>query len=201
MTRATEHGLRLTKPWGDSAPYDFAVDHHGHFLRVQVKCTFQKRENNSYRCCIGQNGVPYDPSELDFFAAYVMPADAWYILPLAATHRQPDILTNPSPCFLLVPLLLVPPTHPPQPHRQNHRGRAALPAPRKPSQWNPGFSPGERICELDFFAAYVIPADAWYILPWRPLPTRHPPLPPPKEIKIRPISRSLAPADETSLRL
>jgi hypothetical protein len=29
MARAAEHGLRVTKPWGDSAPYDFAIEHNG----------------------------------------------------------------------------------------------------------------------------------------------------------------------------
>ena len=94
MTRATEQGLRVTKPWGDSAPYDFAVDHNGRFLRVQVKCTTCKR-GNSYKCHLDSNGVPYAPDDIDFIAAYVIPANAWYILPLAATHRQPDILLTP----------------------------------------------------------------------------------------------------------
>jgi hypothetical protein len=33
--RAMELGFILTKPCGDNAPYDFAADHHGHFLRIQ----------------------------------------------------------------------------------------------------------------------------------------------------------------------
>ena len=94
MARTAEHGLYITKPWGDSAPYDFAVDHNGHFVRVQVKCTLYKR-GNSYKCHVGANGVPYSPARVDFIAAYVIPADAWYILPLAATNRQPDILLTP----------------------------------------------------------------------------------------------------------
>jgi hypothetical protein len=39
MARAAELGLRVTKPWGDNAPYDFAVESDGHFLRIQIKCT------------------------------------------------------------------------------------------------------------------------------------------------------------------
>jgi hypothetical protein len=35
MTSATELGFRVTKPWGDSAPYDLATDHLGRFRRVQ----------------------------------------------------------------------------------------------------------------------------------------------------------------------
>jgi hypothetical protein len=95
MQRVTQLGLILTKPWGDSAPYDFAVDHLGHFLRIQVKCTLQRREKQSYRCCLDHNGSPYTSAQIDFFAAYVIPADVWYILPLAATHSQPDILLSP----------------------------------------------------------------------------------------------------------
>jgi hypothetical protein len=47
MTRATELGLRVTKPWGDNAPYDLAVEANGRFLRVQVKCT-RFRRGRSY---------------------------------------------------------------------------------------------------------------------------------------------------------
>ena len=39
MACAAENGLRVTKPWGDCSSYDFAVEHNGHFLRVQVKST------------------------------------------------------------------------------------------------------------------------------------------------------------------
>ena len=114
--RATERGLILARPCGDCAPYDFIVacperaitgkgacperansdrrDHHGHFLRVQVKCTVFHR-GNSYKCHLDHNGSPYTSAQIDFFAAYVIPADTFYILPLAATHSQPDILLSP----------------------------------------------------------------------------------------------------------
>jgi hypothetical protein len=103
--RATEQGLILAKPCGDCAPYDFLVacperpnrdrsDHQGHFLRVQVKCTIFHR-GNSYKCHLDHNGIPYTPAQIDFFAAYVVPADTFYILPLAATNNQPDVLLTP----------------------------------------------------------------------------------------------------------
>jgi hypothetical protein len=92
--RASEQGLILAKPCGDNAPYDFAVDHGGHFLRVQVKCTLYQR-GNSYKCHLDHNGIPYTPNLIDFFAAYVIPADTFYILPLAATNNQSDILLTP----------------------------------------------------------------------------------------------------------
>jgi hypothetical protein len=112
--RATERGLILARPCGDCAPYDFIVacperaitgkracperansDRRGHFLRVQVKCTVFHR-GNSYKCHLDHNGIPYTPAQIDFFAAYVIPADTFYILPLAATHSQPDILLSPQ---------------------------------------------------------------------------------------------------------
>jgi hypothetical protein len=41
MTRAAEHGVMVSKPWGDSAPYDFMIEHNGRVLRVQVKSTMR----------------------------------------------------------------------------------------------------------------------------------------------------------------
>src|SRR5438876_2244079 len=42
MARAAEHGLSVSKPWGDSQRYDVTVEHNGRFLRVQVKSTVAK---------------------------------------------------------------------------------------------------------------------------------------------------------------
>jgi len=94
MARAAQLGLRVTKPWGDSAPYDFAVEHNGHFLRVQVKCTLFRR-GRSYKCHLDSNGHAYTPEQIDFIAAYVIPTDTWYVLPIAALAGRPDILLTP----------------------------------------------------------------------------------------------------------
>ncbi len=94
MTRATELGFRVSKPWGDSAPYDIVVDSTGRFFRVQVKCTLFHR-GKSYKCHLDSNGRPYTPDQIDFIAAYVIPTGTWYILPIKATHGQPDILLTP----------------------------------------------------------------------------------------------------------
>ena len=94
MTRATELGFRVSKPWGDSSPYDLVTDHRGRFRRVQVKCTIFHR-GNSYKCHLDSNGVPYSPEDIDFIAAYVIPTDTWYILPIRATNGQSDLLLTP----------------------------------------------------------------------------------------------------------
>jgi hypothetical protein len=55
--------------------------------RVQVKCSTQLLNGlyrvNAHRRINGR-AVPYLPSEIDFFAAYIIPEDTWYIIPLAA---------------------------------------------------------------------------------------------------------------------
>ena len=83
MARASEHGLHICKPWGDSRRYDFAVEHEGKFLRVQVKSTTCKR-NNSYICTLRSHHTrPYSNTQIDFVAAYVIPKNVWFIFPVA----------------------------------------------------------------------------------------------------------------------
>ncbi len=84
MARAAEEGFRVSKPWGDSARYDFAVEENGRFLRIQVKSTIF-RSGSGYACSIQRagpgGGQRYTAEQVDFFAAYVIPEDVWYILP------------------------------------------------------------------------------------------------------------------------
>ena len=119
MLRATELGLRVTKPcvvilrsalfarrrtWARRAytlaffarmlnrafgalpklPYDLVIEINGRFLR-----------GRSYKCHLDSNGHAYSPDQIDFIAAYIIPTDTWYILPIRPTKAQPDILLNP----------------------------------------------------------------------------------------------------------
>jgi len=96
MARAAEHGLCVTKPWGDSARYDFAVEHNGHFLRVQVKST-KSKQYNSYACNLRTTSHhAYTKDEVDFIAAYVIPKDVWYIIPIeVATNSSSNLILSP----------------------------------------------------------------------------------------------------------
>ena len=49
MTRAAEHGLMVSRPWGDSAPYDVMVERQGRVLLVQIKSTM-RIVRGAYRC-------------------------------------------------------------------------------------------------------------------------------------------------------
>jgi hypothetical protein len=93
MARAAAHGLCVAKPYGDSARYDFAIEHEGHFLRVQVKSTKYMRFG-SY-ICHTTSTQPYRANQIDFFAAYVIPADAWYILPASALQGKAMVCFSP----------------------------------------------------------------------------------------------------------
>jgi hypothetical protein len=94
MIVATEKRLCVTKPWGEIAPFDLATEYRGRFKRVQVKCTLCKRRN-SYVCCIAPNRTPYRVDQIDFIAAFVIPTDTWYIIPIRATHGQNALVLSP----------------------------------------------------------------------------------------------------------
>ena len=98
MTKAAEHGLEVAKPWGDSARYDFVIEHGGRLLRVQVKST-QCRKKNSYACSVRPNlrSKPYQAGEFDFVAAYVIPEDVWYIIPAKLVVKGKMGLVSLSP--------------------------------------------------------------------------------------------------------
>lgn len=97
MTRAATHGFTVSKPWGDTARYDFIVEHAGGLCRVQVKstCALAPPHQQGYFCKVvactkGKRMMPYSRDEIDFIAAYVIPHDAWFILPvhLIAGHHS-----------------------------------------------------------------------------------------------------------------
>ncbi|MGO9088455.1 MAG: group I intron-associated PD-(D/E)XK endonuclease [Candidatus Sulfotelmatobacter sp.] len=81
MARAGELGLAVSKPWGDSRSYDFVVGRPGHFVGVQVKSTIAEM-GGGYGCTVKRNNKAYSPGSFDFVAAYVIPEDAWYIVPV-----------------------------------------------------------------------------------------------------------------------
>jgi hypothetical protein len=107
---AARQGFGISRPYGDSERYDIILDSshispvipnraegavrnllyssiRPRLIRVQVKSSTQLQYGlyrvNTHRRINGR-AVPYKLSEIDFFAAYVIPEDSWFILPL--TH-------------------------------------------------------------------------------------------------------------------
>ena len=76
LTRATELGLPVSKPWGESKSYDFVA--------VRVKSTIQEISEElkkGYSCSVRRGRTTYRKGSFDFLAAYVIYEDAWYIIP------------------------------------------------------------------------------------------------------------------------
>ncbi len=99
MVRALRKRFRVSKPWGNSSPYDVGVEHGRRFLRVQVKSTSYRR-GNGYLCRFSckKKSKRYTRRQVDFFAAYVIPEDVWYIIPAAV------VLKNKGTELMLCPL-------------------------------------------------------------------------------------------------
>jgi hypothetical protein len=106
LYKAVSLGFGVAKPYGDSESYDFIVDSRqevaGRLLRVQVKSA-SLMQDDAYRIFAGHRtrhgGLPYTAAHIDFLAVYIVPEQAWYVLPLVAfapatsltfyPHRQP----------------------------------------------------------------------------------------------------------------
>jgi hypothetical protein len=99
VAQALRRGFKVLKPWGDSSPYDIGVEYGRQFFRMQVKSTsFQV--GNGYLCAFKPNrtGARYTTRTVDFFAAYVIPENIWYVLP------SPIVLKTKSHDLMLCPV-------------------------------------------------------------------------------------------------
>ena len=85
--KAANLGFSVAKPYGDSDRYDFIVDGGRELHKVQVKSANVLSQGvyfiASQRCSNG-TAIPYTEEEIDFLAAYVMPEDAWFVIPAGA---------------------------------------------------------------------------------------------------------------------
>jgi hypothetical protein len=85
LAKAVSLGFGVAKPWGDSERYDFIVDAGGRLWRVQVKSAFHEMKDGGYVIrAHGADGHVYTPEEVDVMVAWVMPVNAWYVVPIAA---------------------------------------------------------------------------------------------------------------------
>ena len=72
MARASREGLQVSKPYGDSAAYDFIVESGSLCSRVQVKST-RSRFQNGFRCnSRASMSRRYKPNAFDFIAVHVI---------------------------------------------------------------------------------------------------------------------------------
>jgi PD-(D/E)XK nuclease superfamily protein len=105
IAEALRHGYKVLKQWGDSKSFDVAVNFGNRIVRVQVKSTTYC-VGTGYRRAFQPNRAtaPYTLKQLDLFAAYIIPQDAWYLIP-ARVLVNGDHLKNGPMLFPMQPLL------------------------------------------------------------------------------------------------
>jgi hypothetical protein len=97
--KAASLGFGVAKPYGDCEAYDFVIDSGKRLWRVQVKSTHKPR-GRGYSLTVQhvtRRGNPhYTPDEIDMLVAYIVPADAGYVLPLAAFYPAASFVSIPT---------------------------------------------------------------------------------------------------------
>jgi hypothetical protein len=97
--KAIALGFPVCQPFGDSERYDFILDGGRALWRIQVKSSTHILSGlyhvNAHRRTMG-TAVPYLPSEVDFLAAYIIPEDSWFILPLELIQSRTSLLFSPK---------------------------------------------------------------------------------------------------------
>lgn len=98
MSRALSLGFKVGRVYGDSSRYDFLLDAGGRLSRVQVKSVW-RRQGGVYRISAQRGAplgkVPYQSTDVDFVIGYVVPEDAWYVLPARSLARRRSFWVSP----------------------------------------------------------------------------------------------------------
>jgi hypothetical protein len=107
LHKASGLGFGVAKPYGDSERYDFILDSGERLWRVQVKsiATNYPPGSHGYRAasCHSRGSykdLPYTADEIDFFVAYIVPLDIWYVLPVELVTLVLGLYFYPSGCRL-----------------------------------------------------------------------------------------------------
>jgi hypothetical protein len=100
VVKASSMGFAVSKPYVDNEPYDLIVEENGRLLRIQVKSVFTTNRWG-YSIAVARRRhrrptVQYSAQEIDFIAAYVVPHDAWYIIPVSEIGSSKQIHLYPE---------------------------------------------------------------------------------------------------------
>jgi hypothetical protein len=105
LHKAAAFGFGVAKPYGDSERYDFILDSGERLWRVQVKsvaATYPPGSHGYRTASCHSRGsckdLPYTANEIDFFVAYIVPRDIWYIVPVELVTPVLGMCFYPSGC-------------------------------------------------------------------------------------------------------
>jgi len=106
MAAAAQRRLAVSKPWGETRAYDVGIERGQNFLRVQVKSTTNKT-GDGYRCQMRpkhRKTHTYTLEQVDLFAVYVIPENAWYLIPAALLLADPKRISDVMLCPIRSPV-------------------------------------------------------------------------------------------------
>ncbi len=96
MAKASNLGFAVAKPWGRER-YDFILDSGHHFWRVQVKSTRCGHYPTYWLTVASSKLLPYTKDQIDYLAAYIIPEDVWYVIPVEKIAGRKNLYFNPRP--------------------------------------------------------------------------------------------------------
>lgn len=96
LSKATELGFDVAKPWGDSAKFDFIVHAGPRCWRVQVKSA-GPHLGWGYKMKATGWRATYTKEDIDFIVAYIVAENAWYVVPIEALDGGSGLWFNPRP--------------------------------------------------------------------------------------------------------
>lgn len=99
LGRALRMGFNIAKPVNTNCRYDFVLEAAGRYSRIQVKSVWWSVKKAPYYIPTGSGrGLQqrYGSEEVDFFAAYIVQEEAWYIVPLNEVGERSKIHVFPQ---------------------------------------------------------------------------------------------------------
>jgi hypothetical protein len=99
LHKAAMLGFGVSKPWGDSDPYDLIVDSGSGLWRVQVKSAYRGDKYGGYMISAHGNRPEkgYCLKDIDVLVAYIVPEDLWYVLPVRLFRKIKSVKLYPKP--------------------------------------------------------------------------------------------------------
>jgi len=95
MLKAASLGFGVAKPWGESDRYDVILDSGHRLWRVQVRSTESEVRRRFRVGATVTGGAVLSPADIDVLAAYIIPLDIWYLVPVGHLGSRVDIRLYP----------------------------------------------------------------------------------------------------------
>jgi hypothetical protein len=92
-TKCLKHNIEIAKPLIDVHGYDYLINVNDNWLKIQVKSTskpdtrYNKETSFKIQCRKGATSTAYNENDFHFCAAYIIPFDLFYIIPISELNK------------------------------------------------------------------------------------------------------------------